>query len=120
MPEEASRLWLGELAEINSLYCRVWPLAELVDGKWVRLTAERVEFPSDGYLRGGRAQFLEPRQPGSVWVFGRRPSGGAKDHWAVDAPERPKPVLDLSDLTVQEARQRLIDTGVTLPGHQSR
>lgn len=119
--EMQNTMWLGELTKYDHSYCQLDPLAELVEGKWIGIDAPKTRFPTRGKIRVNKSDLGKNRPSvGSLWVFGCVASSIKIDQWCADFPIRAQPVIDLSNISLAEARHRLFDLGIQLPDHQSR
>lgn len=113
-------LLLGRLVVANNFFCQLEPLAELSEGKWVKIDSKKSRFPKNGVVRANKSDFGVKPAIGSLWVFACVPSGIDMDQWHADAPARAQTVVDFSELSLAEARRRLLDSGIPLGSHLSR
>lgn len=115
----AEAVMLGRLTHANHIFCQLEPVAELVEGRWAEID-RHARLPKNGSVRTTLTSLANPRaQVGSFWVFGTRTKGPEADPVATD-PVRAMLLIDLSEIPLAEARRKLLETGVTLPDHQSR
>ena len=110
-------LYLGKVIHADWTWAKVEPLASLVDGGWQVIRDRERVFPSEGRVFSvAPAQFGTPKD--GMWVFSRRlneRSDRGKDHFLVESPSPAIAVFNLSDLTLEEARQKLFETGLKGP-----
>lgn len=112
--------WLGRLHVANHLFADFEPVAELADGKWIKVENRVAKFPKQGYVRAKKGDLGQGRITGSLWVFGCAPSGMDRHQCIAVEPERAVPLVDLSRKSLAEARRQLIEVGIPLPEHQGR
>ncbi len=108
-------LYLGKVLYAADRVARFEPLAVKSNGRWVAIDDKLALFPPEGKI------FLPRPLPGAakddVWTFRRRANEKietGKDHFLVCDEREAIPVIDLSMLSIEQARQRLFNQGVTL------
>jgi len=112
--------WLGRLRVANHLFAEFEPVAELADGKWIKVQNTLSKFPKQGIVRAKKGDLGQGRVTGGLWVFGCTPSGMDRHQCLAVEPERAIPIVDLSWKSIADARRQLLEMGVSLPEHQGR
>lgn len=110
----------GKLAEVNQFYARFDPLAMLQDDAWVRLDDRKKRFSRNDGIQVGRGELNGHGSIGSFWFFPLQALGDSAERGSAEATVRAIPVLDLRQLTISEARKKILKDGVRLPDHQLR
>lgn len=109
------RLYLGKVIYAEKAYARVEPLAFEAHGRWVSIEDKAASFPPDGKVFSPRPLHGAERE--SIWTFRRRVNERAdngKDQYLVDDAWEAIPVVDLTELSIEQARQRIFNQGVRL------
>ncbi|MFM0371098.1 hypothetical protein [Paraburkholderia aspalathi] len=109
-------LFLGKIIRGDAKWARLEPLAVRRGGRWADIEDKVQMFPTEGKVfskRGLPNAFMD-----SLWTFKRRindrPDNGADLLLAEDVVKA-TPILDLSVLSIEQARQRLFNQGVEIP-----
>ena len=113
-------VFLGRLVTSNSFFAELRPLAEVVDYRWVAVEDNLTRFPKNGLLRVEPEKLGKIKTVQSVWVFTCIARADGPHSFQVEKLERARPVVDLSALSLDEARRVLLEQGVTLPDKQTR
>ena len=117
-----SDLYLGKIDWANGESARVEPLAFFDGGNWAPLDDATRHFPDNGYAFAPPSANLGRAKSGSYYAFsiGENNSTRAerKDHFIVHDPSPAVPIIDLTYVSLEAARQTLFDVGVDVP-HQA-
>lgn len=108
-------LYLGKVLYAADRVARLEPLAVKSDGRWVAIEDKLALFPPEGKIFCPRP--LRGALKDDVWTFRRRANEKiepGKDHFLVIDEREAIPVIDLSMLSIEQARQRLFNQGVRL------
>lgn len=117
-PQLGGARWLGRLEQANHLFAFIQPLAEWVNGDWVEVTRSAPNSRHRISVKPG--ELGANKTPGSVWVFDLESSRGQTEKRVASRPIRAAPIIDVSDLNIDDARRLLTEQGVHLPLHQGR
>lgn len=110
-------IWLGKLASANNFFTHFEPIAQLKSGSWEKLKPEErtARFPKKGIVRGKPDVSHHHSKSGSYWVFECHPSVTDGDSWSAESPERAIAFYDLSEYSLDVAREVLFVKGLKLP-----
>lgn len=115
-------VFIGRVVHSETGWSRLEPLAAVVEGRWRLLDDVEKAFPPSGRVFALPRALPTPRH-GSLWLFTRqlnnRPEPG-RDMYVVDVASPPTLIVDLSHVSVEEARQTLFDLGIRQPRQGSR
>lgn len=110
----AEEIYLGKIIYGNHL-ARLEPIAEVVDGRWIAMRDKEGKFPPEGKVFATSWSYGDH----GCFVFSRRPNQLPKkekrDEFLVDQVAPAIPIVDMSGLTLEEARHRLFESGFSLP-----
>ncbi|MFL9869547.1 hypothetical protein PQR67_35705 [Paraburkholderia fungorum] len=107
-------LFLGKVLKNEMTWARMEPLAVRRDGRWIEIDDTIQMFPSEGKVFSKRPLLNAPLN--SLWTFKRRTNERREGADLLLAEEIVKatPLVDLSEMSVEQARQRLFGQGVDL------
>lgn len=108
-------LYIGKILYAADRVARLEPLAVESSGRWVAIEDKLALFPPEGKIFSPHP--LQGAEKDDVWIFRRRANEkieAGKDHFLVRDEREAIPVIDLSMLSIEQARQRLFNQGVTL------
>ncbi|MFC0126227.1 hypothetical protein [Ralstonia solanacearum] len=109
-------LYLGKVLFVGDTFARLGPLAFESNGRWVPIADKATLFPPDGKVFSpGRR--LRGAVTDSMWTFRRRANERiepGKDDFLVDEAHEAIPIVNLSELPIEQARQRLFNQGVSV------
>ncbi len=116
----SEEVFLGRLVSVTTFVADIAPVAELVDGHWVSIDEPLIRFPKRGLVRAEPSRLGSFKPKHSLWLFRRKARTEGKYEWEAEGLERAKPLVDLSNLSLTEAKRTLLEVGVALPQDQTR
>jgi hypothetical protein len=107
-------LFLGKVSINGPSWARLEPLAIRASGQWKRLENAVETFPTQGKVFSTRP--LLNALPDSLWTFTQRPNErpNGPDLLIAEDIVRATPIVDLSTISLEMARRRLVVQGVSL------
>jgi hypothetical protein len=107
-------LFLGKVLKNEMTWARMEPLAVRHGGRWIAIEDTAQMFPTEGKVFSKRPLLNAPLN--SLWTFKRRTNERREgaDLLLAEDIVRATPLLDLSAMSIEQARQRLFGQGVDL------
>lgn len=117
MGQSVSELFVGEMEFAHGDWARMAPVAALTNGRWIKITNRTRDFPEEGMVFVPPSLGLGNAKRNSLWVFRKEPNARAaqgKDSFVVTQTQQAIALLDLSKLTLEEARVKVFERGFEL------
>lgn len=110
-----TEMYLGTVWLSNAKIARLLPVATYAGGKWTSIRESVTSFPPEGKVLAVKSELIHVSEH-SVWSFRTRENPVAdKDRLLAEDLVRATPIVDLSSLTLEQARRALYETGIELP-----